>query len=73
MISYFPWQAKLSSQIALVYSNLLILQLPWVTKTEFHLSMSLHEYENDPRCNEHYLSSFENKAWKKFRPVLLLK
>ena len=25
--------------------------------------------EIDPRSNEHYLSSSENKAWKKFRPV----
>ena len=24
----------------------------------------------DPRSNKHYLSSSENKAWKKFRPVL---
>ena len=27
------------------------------------------EYESDLRSNEHYLSSRENKAWKKFRPV----
>ena len=26
------------------------------------------ENESDPRSNEHYLSSSENKAWKKFRP-----
>ena len=26
-------------------------------------------YESDLRSNEHYLSSSENKAWKKFRPV----
>ena len=25
--------------------------------------------ESDPRSNVHYLSSSENKAWKKFRPV----
>ena len=25
--------------------------------------------ESDPRSNEHYLSSSENKAWEKFRPV----
>ena len=28
------------------------------------------EYQSDLRSNEHYLSSSENKAWKKkFRPV----
>ena len=25
--------------------------------------------ESDPRSDVHYLSSSENKAWKKFRPV----
>ena len=28
-----------------------------------------HDYESDPRSNEHYLSSSENKAWKKFKPL----
>ena len=27
------------------------------------------EYESNLRSNEHYLSSSENKAWKKFKPV----
>ena len=27
------------------------------------------ECESDLRSNEHYLSSSENKTWKKFRPV----
>ena len=26
-----------------------------------------HDYESDPRSNEHYLSSSENKAWKKIQ------
>ena len=26
--------------------------------------------ESDPRSNVHYLGSSENKAWKKFKPVL---
>ena len=28
-----------------------------------------YEYESDLRSNKHYLSSSENRAWKKFRPV----
>ena len=28
-----------------------------------------NEYGSDPRSYEHFLSSSENKAWKKFRPV----
>ena len=28
--------------------------------------------ESDPLSNVHYLSSSENKAWKKFRPVQYL-
>ena len=27
------------------------------------------EYERDLRSNEHYLSSRETKAWKRFKPV----
>ena len=30
----------------------------------------LYVNESDLRSNEHYLGSSENKAWKKFRPVL---
>ena len=32
-------------------------------------SRVLTRNENDPRSNVHYLSSSENKALKKFRPV----
>ena len=35
------------------------------THTHTHTKKKDAEYESDPRSNEHYLSSSENKAWKK--------
>ena len=32
-------------------------------------AISMYEYESDLRSNEHHLSSSENKARKKLRPV----
>ena len=32
-------------------------------------AISMYKYESDLRSNEHHLSSSENKARKKFRPV----
>ena len=33
------------------------------------LLFNMKEYESDLRSNKHYLSSSENRAWKKFRPA----
>ena len=32
-----------------------------------------NEYKSDPRCYENYLTSSENKAWKKVRAVRIWK
>ena len=39
----------------------------WIDEKSYNYvnCWSRNEYESDLCCNEHYLSSYENKAWKK--------
>ena len=71
IIEVFLWPIRMSLtqlKFLLVYSHLFNFDCKCI-KTIYVKCGQRNKFESDLRINEHYSSSSENKAWKKFRLV----